>query len=82
MDDKIVVASGNEIRLWDFYDHKEEAPELITAMQLSDEDDFSVIEKLYINKNGRCTAPDSVKTLLVLAVCQNKFILYSGRLVV
>ena len=26
MDDKIVVASGKEIRLWDFYDHKEEAP--------------------------------------------------------
>lgn len=31
-DDKLVVTSGNEIRLWDFYDHKEEAPELITAM--------------------------------------------------
>ena len=35
-DDKLVCASGNEIRLWDFYDHKEEAPELITAMQMSD----------------------------------------------
>ena len=34
-DDKLVVASNNEIRLWDFYDHKEEAPELITAMQLT-----------------------------------------------
>ena len=34
-DDKLVVASENEIRLWDFYDHKEEAPELITAMQIT-----------------------------------------------
>ena len=39
-DDKLVVTSGNEIRLWDFYDHKEEAPELITAMQLDTEVDF------------------------------------------
>lgn len=39
-DDKLVVTSANEIRLWDFYDHKEEAPELITAMQLSKEIDF------------------------------------------
>ena len=41
-DDKLVVTSGNEIRLWDFYDHKEEAPELITALQLSPEVDFKV----------------------------------------
>ena len=33
-DDKLVVASENEIRLWDFYDHKEEAPELITVEQM------------------------------------------------
>ena len=39
-DDKLVVANDNEIRLWDFYDHKEEAPELITAMQLSTDIDF------------------------------------------
>ena len=39
-DDKLVVTSGNEIRLWDFYDHKEEAPELYTAMQLDSEVDF------------------------------------------
>ena len=30
-DDKLVVVSKKEIRLWDFYDHKEEAPELITV---------------------------------------------------
>ena len=32
-DDKLVVASEDEIRLWDFYDHKEEAPELETMLQ-------------------------------------------------
>ena len=42
-DDKLIVASDNEIRLWDFYDHKEEAPELITAMQISQApEDFKV----------------------------------------
>ena len=34
-DDKLVVTSKNEIRLWDFWDHKEEAPQLITAMQIT-----------------------------------------------
>ena len=53
-DDKLVVASGSEIRLWDFYDHKEEAPELITAMQLSqDPEDFRV-QRVFINKNSKC----------------------------
>ena len=31
-DDKLVVASEDEIRLWDFFDHKEEAPELLTML--------------------------------------------------
>jgi len=39
-DDKLVVTSGNSIRLWNFNDHKEEAPELISAMDLSSEIDF------------------------------------------
>jgi hypothetical protein len=29
-DDKLCVASEGEIRLWDFFDHREEAPELIS----------------------------------------------------
>ena len=45
-DDKLVVASDDEIRLWDFFDHKEEAPELLTMMtpQLK-------VENIYINKD-------------------------------
>jgi len=32
-DDKLLVASEDLIHLWDFYDTKEEAPELITACE-------------------------------------------------
>ena len=72
-DDKLVVTSGNEIRLWDFYDHKEEAPELITAMQLDTEVDFQV-ERVFINKNSRSSA------LFLLVTYKYKFVVYSGRL--
>lgn len=34
-DDKLVVVSKNEIRLWDFDDHKEKIPELDTALRLN-----------------------------------------------
>ena len=54
-DDKLVVASENEIRLWDFYDHKEEAPELITVEQMFQDASFK-IEKIFINKNSKCQA--------------------------
>jgi len=72
-DDKLVVTSAKEIRLWDFYDHREEAPELITAEQISDEDDFTV-DRVFVNKNSKCGA------LYVLLTCRSKFILYTGRL--
>ena len=69
-----MVASGNEIRLWDFYDHSEEAPELITAMQLSSDGKQFKVDKVFINKNSKSNV------LLVLVTCRNKFILYTGRL--
>ena len=52
-DDKLVVANDHEIRLWDFYDHKEEAPELITAMQLPAGEDGFKVERIFINKNSK-----------------------------
>ena len=72
-DDKLVVTSPKEIRLWDFYDHREEAPELITAVQIPDDEDFTV-DRVFVNKNSKCSA------LFVLVSCKNKFILYTGRL--
>ena len=72
-DDKLVVASDREIRLWDFYDHSEEVPELITASQLDKEDEF-FFERVFINKNSKSDK------LYVLATCQNNFKLFTGRL--
>lgn len=73
-DDKLLVANSNEIRLWDFYDHSEEAPELITAMQIDEEEEFKV-ENVFINKNSKSLE------LYTLITCKNQFKLYSGRLV-
>ena len=66
-----MVASEDEIRLWDFFDHKEEAPELLTMLQPS-----MKVENLYINKNR----DEDAAPLYVLTTCQNNFILYQKRL--
>jgi len=44
-DDKLLCVSEEEIRLWDFYDHKEQAPELLTLTQTR-----LKVEAVYINK--------------------------------
>ena len=44
-DDKLICVSQEEIRLWDFYDHKEQAPELLTLTQTKIK-----VEAVYINK--------------------------------
>lgn len=63
-DDKLLVASNEEIRLWDFYDHKEEAPELISTMisQLK-------VEHVYVNKNSRTMEKGVKLPLYVLVTC-------------
>ena len=66
-DDKLVVASDDEVRLWDFFDHKEEAPELLTMMTPA-----LKVENIYINKNR----DEEGAPLYVLITCQNEFILY------
>ena len=70
-DDKLVVASDDEIRLWDFFDHKEEAPELLTMMTPA-----LKVENIFINKNR----DEESSPLYVLITCQNEFILYQKRL--
>jgi hypothetical protein len=47
-DDKLCVCSDSEIRLWDFFDHREEAPELISI-----EITPIKIEMAFINKNSK-----------------------------
>ena len=70
-DDKLVVASDDEVRLWDFDDHKEEAPVLVTMMTPT-----LKVENIYINKNRS----EEGAPLYVLITCQNEFILYQKRL--
>ena len=70
-DDKLVVASDDEVRLWDFYDHKEEAPELLTVMTPT-----LKVENIFINKNRI----EDAAPFYVLITCQNNFILYQKRL--
>ena len=59
-DDKLVVASDDEVRLWDFFDHKEEAPELLTMMTPS-----LKVENIFINKNR----DEEAAPLYVLVTC-------------
>jgi hypothetical protein len=66
-DDKLCVANENEIRLWDFFDHKEEAPELISIELASIN-----IEKAYVNKNS--------KEFQGLFTSEGTYIYYTGRL--
>lgn len=66
-DDKLCVCSENEIRLWDFFDHREEAPELI-SIELSPIN----IEMAFINKNS--------KEFQGLFSSGREYIFYTGRL--
>ena len=70
-DDKLVVASDDEVRLWDFFDHKEEAPELLTMMTPT-----LKVENIFINKNR----DEEAAPLYVVITCQNSFVLYQKRL--
>ena len=59
-DDKLVVASDDEVRLWDFFDHKEEAPELLTMMTPS-----LKVENIFLNKNRN----EEAAPLFVVITC-------------
>jgi len=66
-DDKLCVASDNEIRLWDFFDHREEAPELISIELASIK-----IQKVFVNKNS--------KEFQGIFTSDGDYIYYTGRL--
>ena len=71
-DDKLLCASDKMIRLWDFWDQKEQSPELITTCE-----SVLTIEKIFINKNSKSQKGDD---LLVLVVNQDEYALYRGRM--
>lgn len=64
-DDKLIVTNDEEIRIWDFDDHKEEAPVLLTMKQSP-----LKIEGVYINKH------DVKSDLHICVTCQGEFNLY------
>ena len=64
-DDKLLVANDEELRIWDFDDHKEEAPVLLTMKQSP-----LKIENVYINKNSPKI------DLHICVTCQGEFNLY------
>jgi len=66
-DDKLCVANENEIRLWDFFDHREEAPELISIELASIN-----IQRAFINKGS--------KEFQGLFTSEGDYIYYTGRL--
>jgi len=71
-DDKLVTADNREVRLWDFFEHKEEAPQLLTTMQAS-----FVIEKVYTNNVCKQNKKGAHYVLLTSG---NQFELYTDRL--
>lgn len=71
-DDKLLCASEKVIRLWDFWDQKEQAPELITSVE-----SVLTIEKVFVNKNSKSQKGDK---LLVVIVNKNEYALYRGRM--
>ena len=70
-DDKLLVANEKIIHLWDFFDHKEEAPELITRCESE-----LKVERIFLNKNSANVATN----LYVLVTNKNDYILYKGRM--
>lgn len=73
-DDKILVADKKQIRLWDYFCHKEEVPELVTVL-----DTPLKIECIKVNKFSEESGEK--KGVFFYAVSyQNKFRVYFGRL--
>ena len=73
-DDKLVVSDHKNVRLWDFFDHKEEVPELVTVLESPIK-----IEVLKVNKVAEQNGERKDIFYYVIA-CQIEFHVYFGRL--
>ena len=73
-DDKLLVADRQQLRLWDFFDHKEEIPELVTVLQSP-----LKIECIKVNKQAEEeSAHKDVYYYVVTSA--DEFKIYHGRL--
>lgn len=73
-DDKMIVADFKQLRMWDFQDNKEEAPELTTVMQSPLNVDVIKVNK-YCEESG-----DRMNVFYYVVACDNEFRVYIDKL--
>ena len=73
-DDKLIVSDHKNVRLWDFFDHKEEVPELVTVLESPIKIEVLKVNK-FAEKNG-----ERKDIFYYIIACQTDFKVYHGRL--
>lgn len=73
-DDKLIASDSKTIRLWDFFDHKEEVPELVTVLESPIKIDLLRVNR-YAEKSG-----ERKDVFYYVIACQNEFKIYTGRM--
>lgn len=73
-DDKLLAAQQDQVRLWDFFDHKEEVPELVTVLEAP-----LKIECLKVNKFAEQTGERKGEFYYVISA-KDEFKVYIGRM--
>jgi len=74
LDDKLLVADRQQLRLWDFFDHKEEIPELVTVLECP-----LKIEQVKVNKLAEENGEHKNVYYYVIS-SKDEFKVYHGRL--
>lgn len=70
----MVVSDHKNVRLWDFFDHKEEVPELVTVLESPIK-----LDVLKVNKIAE-THGERKDIFYYIIACQTEFKVYHGRL--
>ena len=73
-DDKFVVADSKQVRLWDFFNHKDEVPELVTVLESPIKIDVLKVN-LVPEELG-----DRANVFYYVIACKDEFKVYHGRL--
>ena len=73
-DDKLLVSDSKQVRLWDFFNHKDEVPELVTVLEAPIK-----IEQLKVNLKAE-TSGSRRNVFYYVISCGDTFKVYHGRL--
>lgn len=73
-DDKLIASDSKTVRLWDFFDHKEEVPELVTVLESPIRIDLLKVNRI-AEKSG-----ERKDVFYYVIACQNEFKIYHGRM--